>query len=177
MLDATLIAQATNHLNRKQQLIAAGVPANNKSELAAWIKMATRANESEIAAAGKAVFHACTARVSNGVDADLPTIGGVGCRISFVPLRAEILSGEETSDSEAWENTPNEFGEVRWGIYWGSCGTGYMAPVFINAPAEAEPQEVVATHRKTMLKKDNFFASREEAELAVTKMLEARCAR
>lgn len=164
----TLINSAVNHLRRspseprRQTLLAAGLPADDAAALARWIRAASDANAIDAGC----VFHACTARVSNGVDADLPTIGKVGCRVSVVPVSARI-------DAEASDMRCRQ---VRWVITWGNCGTGFMEPVWIDAPKSADPAQVAADHRARMLQRGDCFATRAEAEAAAIRLLHERTA-
>ena len=170
MISNDLINQAENHFRRKHsagreaELLAAGVPATDFDALTSWVKEARRSNEDELASIGRGVFHACTVRVSNGVDADLPTVNHIGCRVTFVDLAATI-------DTEC---EPDEDGSVRWCITWGNVGPGFLEHAYLWDSAEADPQVVLHRHRTAMLRRDDCFAMRLEAELAVKKMLEKR---
>lgn len=170
MISNDLINKAENHLRRNHsagreaELLAAGVPARDPSELASWVKESRRSNEDELASIGRGVFHACTVRVSNGVDSDLPTINHIGCRITFVDLAASI-------DAEC---EPEEDGSVRWCITWGNVGPGFLEHAYVWDSADADAELVLARHRAVMLRRDDCFATRSEAEAAVKQMLERR---
>jgi hypothetical protein len=170
MISNDLINQAENHLRRKHsagreaELLSKGVPATDFDALNRWVKEARRSNQDELACAGRGVFHACTVRVANGVDSDLPTVNHIGCRVTFVDLAATI-------DTEC---EPDEDGSVRWCITWGNVGPGFLEHAYVWDSPNADPDAVLDRHRAFMLKRDDCFATRSEAETAVKKMLEQR---
>ena len=170
MISNDLINKAENHLRRKHsagreaELLAAGVPATDFDALTSWVKEARRSNEDELASIGRGVFYACTVRVSNGVDHDLPIANHIGCRVTFVDLAATI-----DTDCE-----PEEDGSVRWCITWGNVGPGFLEHAYVWDSADADAELVLARHRAVMLRRDDCFATRSEAETAVKKMLEQR---
>jgi hypothetical protein len=161
-----LINAARNHLNRKLSLSRetmlreAGVPIDDRAALARWVRAADDANAIETGC----VFHACTVRISNGVDADLPRTRCHGCRVTCVPLSAKI--DRDRSDMRCRI--------VTWSITNGNVGPGYMLSASLDGPRTSSPAAIVAQHRAAMLRRNDCFATRAEAESAVTIMLAQR---
>lgn len=108
------------------------------------------------------LFHACTARITSGVDPHLPTSGRYGCRLQRVPL----VGHEYTTDD----------GERMFAVYYGVVGPGFMAPRFLVADDYGTLDAAIAACRADLLAHDNCFESRERAAAAVGVMLAERVA-
>ena len=157
----TLIADARTHLNgrsrgreaRLARLADGGCPCD-EAGMRAWLE--ARLDAELEAASG--VYHACTVCISSGVDKSLPTCRHWGCRITRVPLRARRCDG---GDEEAY-----------WIVLIGQIGVGYRSYTYDFESATAE--EAVSRARHALLARDDSFATRREARLAVEHMLAAR---
>lgn len=168
-----LINIASAHLNRgysegrEKILTNHGVP-TERAALQQWISDTSDAQDE----ADGCVYHACTARTSNGVDSDLPTMEGIGCRVQRVPVRAYLVeAGEENEDD-------SEVAEPYWNILYGNCGVGFQETAYLACddtfPETADPKAVAAFWRERMLHRDDIFATRAEAEAAAIAQLRER---
>jgi hypothetical protein len=177
MIDTNLISAAVNHLRRKHsaqreaQLVAAGLPVNDRVALEKWIRESEDANHVERGG----LYHACTARISSGVDAELPTQRHWGCRVSRVPIHATwYAAGTEFAN----QDEPLE--EPLIVINWGEVGTGFMSPTYAHPAADADQfeacQEAEQVARDRLLKRGDCFCTRKEAEDAAVTMLRERAA-
>jgi len=166
MIERELINLAANHLRRKfsqaryDQLVAAGLPADDREALDRWIRDAADA----IALRQGCVFHAGTCRIKNGADSSLPTMKAWGCRVKRVEMAAQI-------DEEASYLCCRE---VVWTILGGDCGVGFIANVQMQADRDSKPADLVAARRAKLLARGDCFATREEAEAAAIKELRHR---
>jgi hypothetical protein len=178
MIDETLIQTAENHLRRKhspgreQRLLDAGLPADDRPALTRWIRDARDANLIERGG----IFFACTVRIANGVDADLPTLKHWGCRVIRVPIEATTY---DTGD----EGEPLD--ELHVNVRYASVGTGFMEPGFYpvsNLPVDddATPEEACRAAEKrvrdALLRREDCFPTRAQAEAAAIEMLRRRAA-
>ena len=171
---------AQNELNGRQKgraarlrrLEAAGAPIADRAALARWLR------DREDAASPGAVYHACTARVANGADRDLPQQGNLGCRVTRIPVDATYWpAGSEFSDLD--EPVDEPFISVAFG----TVGTGWMMPVSVDpadlsTEAEASQGEICAAAeqliRRDLLERQGCYPTRAEAEAAAAGMLSAR---
>lgn len=170
------------HAARLERLRSLGAPVasfdsqnpcvGDRTALAAWGKVA---DDRDHEAAG-GVYHACTVRLSSGVDFDLPTLNKIGCRITRVPVQAHLVERGEvlSSDDDGDEVLADE---GFWNVFYGSVGTGYMAPSAIKLDEAATAEEAEAIVRGRLLASGECFRTRAEARVAVEKMLQARISR
>lgn len=170
----SLMHDATNHLNSRQRgmaarlarLSAGGVPTDREG-MAAWLSAEL---DKRLESAG-GVYHCCTVRKANRCDAELPTLGGIGCRISRVPVKARyVAAGEVVEQDEEGEDVIAD--EPFFIVQWGVVGTGFTAPTFDHASETAEEAEDRA--RQSLLMSGKCFRTRGEARVAVEKMLRER---
>jgi len=164
MIDLELIDLAKAELRRKasagrrSKLTAAGVPtAEHKAALARWILTAEDRNAVEAGC----VFHAEVVRLESGIDHELPTLGRHGCRVTCSQITARI----DEAITRKVEGT--------WWEVTGDRLEPYGLEVFEDTTAEA----MVEMRRQQLLARNDYFATRAEADDAVTGMLAARHAR
>lgn len=156
-----LMTDARNHLNHRSRgrdariarLQSAGIPTDREG-LSRWVEQV--ADKKHEAAGG--IYHACTVRVANGADADLPTAGAYGCRISRVPLQAESVA----DDPEMWA------------VAYGKVGPGYMEHSYVSREEAATAEAACDLTRRELLASGDCFRTRAEARAAVAKMLVER---
>lgn len=117
---------------------------------------------------GKGVFHCCTARVSNGVDPDLPQQNKIGCRIVRVPVKASLV----THDADGTEIDP-----PHWSVRFGVVGPGFLIPAQVSLDSAATEEEAENLIRSRLLSSGECVSTRSEAVNLVTRMLAERVAR
>jgi len=93
-----------------------------------------------------------------------PFIGPWRGRLENNPLAAEI----DTTASDMRRCN------VQWVIYGGNCGVGFSGNVWVEAPRDALPTEIIANHRVRMLERDDCFTTRAEAEAEALAQLRRR---
>lgn len=153
---------------RLQRLIEAGIP-TDRDGIRSWMN---RAMDARLEADG-GIYHACTVRVSSGCDPDLPQTNRIGCRITRVPIKAHYIpKGMEINGEDGYSTETVE--EPYWSVYWGSVGTGWMAPVTIPTDGCTSAEQAEQIVRERLLKRDDCFRTRAEAVAAVEKMLAKR---
>ena len=167
----SLMTDARNELNgrtkgrdaRLDRLAAAGIP-TARNDLAEW----SNARLDEALEASGGVYHVCTARISSGVDGDLPTKGKCGCRISRVEIKATLYpAGFEFTDEDG------PLTEAIYLVRWANVGTGFMEPKSFTAENYESADEVERMVRQNLLAKDCFL-TRAEAIAAAIEMLNKR---
>ena len=158
-IDTNLIDDAKRELDGRQRgregrlarLAAAGAPTDRKG-LAKWRSNALDAN---LEARG-GLYHCRTIRIANGADADLPTLGHVGCVISRITIDVELVTHD---DGEAYDEPEwlfrNQYGST-------SC--------FFSKSKES----AIADCRRQLLYTGDYAETRQAALKLVTQMLHER---
>lgn len=148
-----------------EQDVTCAFPRVDMSAAKAWARLQHDVRHEAVGG----VYHACTARISNGVDEDLPTERHWGCRVMRVPVRAayhEVGTPSATGAAEPLE-------ESMIVVSYGDVGVGSMWPVSLSLddldlPNDAEPKEACRVAetlvRSRLLKRNDVFVTRPEAE-------------
>lgn len=175
-MEPTLMQDARHMLNRRSRglaartarLEAAGVT-TERAALSAWLRHA----EDTLHEAAGGVYHACTVRLQNGADSDLPTAGPFGCRISRVPVRVV-----QFVPAEPGEGPMDEGSAAYWVVNFGSVGCGFMTPAYVPADDAATEQDAESLVRNRLLEDRGescrCFQTRAEAQEYLVGALAAR---
>lgn len=123
------------------------------------------------------LYHACTVRVSNGTDADLPTLKAWGCRVTRLPVSATFLPAGFEFDAEKTLEEPLV------AVRYASVGPGFMEHGYFSLDSldldadatEAEACRVAEQQvRASLFARGDVFSTRADAETAAIAQLHHR---
>jgi hypothetical protein len=115
------------------------------------------------------LYHACTVSVKNGVDENLPTAHGVGCRVTRVPVRAFMVrDADEPIVAVLADNVGPGFME-----------TGHYTADMLDMSADDFDEDEAlraaeALVRRSLLSRDDVFETRAQAEASAVSQLRIR---
>ena len=132
-----------------------------------WVYLQLAVDRDHEAAGG--LYHVGTVRVECGVDVDLPTREGIGCRVRRLPLGATWLV-EPDDEYENYDDAANF--RPHWLVRYGNAYTGCMSPTRDFESKTAD--EACEWRRARLFAHGDCFRTRAEARAAVVGMLAVR---